>query len=323
MVAGYPPSRCVGSWLMTHGLLRALVERGHQADVVLTVAEGDPYQLDGVSVWPHSGKSDPFRFIEHADVLVAHAESAGRATALGEMWSVPVVRLAHNTSPLTESALRRRAVALTVFNSQHMAGAFGSRVGRSLVVRPLVHAAEYETTPGECVTLINLSRDKGAEVFYELAERFPDRTFLGVEGGYGAQVIDDLPNVEIIDHVPADRMRDEVYARTRILLMPSLHESWGRTGIEAMASGIPVIAHPTDGLRESLAEAGTFIDRDDVDGWERTLRRLLDGRSWRAASRRAKARAADLDPAEDLARWCAEIERLGAMRARTRALARH
>jgi hypothetical protein len=323
MVAAYPPDRCVGSWLMTHALLRVLVAGGHHADVVLTAASGDPYVLDGVNVWPHTGKSDPFRFLQDADVLVAHAESAGRAVTLGEMWSVPVVRLAHNTSPTTESAVRRRAVALTVFNSAHMAASFGAEAGRSIVVRPPVDPTEYATTPGDHVTLINVTHDKGAEVFYNLAERIPDAKFLGVEGGYGTQIVGELPNVELLPHLPADRMRDEVYARTRILLMPSAHESWGRTGVEAMCSGIPVVASRVSGLEESLGPAGIFVALDDIDGWEQAVRRLLDGRRWRAASRRAKERAAGLAPGPDLALWCTEIERLAAQRARTRALVRN
>lgn len=320
MVPAYPPSRGVGSWIMTHNLMRALVQRGHRADVVLSSATGEPYELDGVHVWPHVGKGDPFRFVDDCHVIVAHVESAARAAAIGDIRGVPVVRIAHNSSALTESALRKRPVSLTVFNSEHMAAAFGPYCGRHIVIRPPVDAAEYATTPGDLVTLINLSEDKGGEVFYSLAERFPDQGFLGVLGGYGAQVLprgdDDLPNVEILPHTPPAEMRDLVYARTMILVMPSAFESWGRTAVEAMASGIPVIAHPTDGLRESLGKAGTFVDRDDVDAWEKALRKLLDKRRWPAASRKAKARAAELDPTEDLDLWCAEVEALARRRMR-------
>jgi glycosyltransferase involved in cell wall biosynthesis len=100
--------------------------------------------------------------------------------------------------------------------------------------------------------------------------------------------------------------------------MPSAHESWGRVGVEAMTSGIPVIAAPTAGLKESLGDAGVFCDRDDLDAWEQALRRLLDGRRWKAASRKAKARAAELDPAADLDRWCHEVETLARRRLRVR-----
>jgi glycosyltransferase involved in cell wall biosynthesis len=103
-------------------------------------------------------------------------------------------------------------------------------------------------------------------------------------------------------------MRDEVYARTRILLMPSDYESWGRVGVEAVASGIPVIAHPTEGLTESLGPAGTFCDRDNVDVWQKAIEMLDDPAVYRAASRRAKARSKALDPGADLAAWCTAVE---------------
>lgn len=318
MVAAYPPGQNVGSWLMSHELLRVLVARGHEADVVLSAAEGEPYALDGVRVWPHQGKADPFRFLADADVILTHLGDAMRATTLGQMTGVPVVHVCHNTSSQTEASVRRGGASLLVFNSEQMAEHFADYRGRSIIVRPPVRREEYATTPGECVTLINLSEDKGAGMFYELAERLPDLQFLGVRGGYGPQVIRGLPNVEILEHTPADRMRDEVYARTRVLVMPSAHESWGRTGTEAMVSGIPVIASPTPGLRESLGDAGLFAPPGDPDAWEMELRRLLDKRRWNGASRRAKKRAAELDPTGDLEVWCAAVEDLARVPAKLR-----
>jgi len=318
MVAAYPPDQCVGSWMMTHNLLRALVARGHEADVVLSMADGKPYVLDGVRVWPHTGKADPFRFLGDADVIVTHMGDAGRATTLGQMCGVPVIQICHNTGSQSAASIRRGGASLMVFNSDQMAAHFGDHQGRSIIVHPPVDAAEYATVPGECITLINLSEDKGAGVFYRLAERFPDQRFLGVVGGYGKQIVRAGPNIEILDHVPGDRMRDEVYARTRILLMPSAQESWGRTGVEAACSGIPVVAHPVAGLRESLGGAGTFADRGDLDAWESAVRLLLDKRRWNGASRRAKKRAAELDPAADLERWCLAVQELGRIPAKLR-----
>ena len=93
--------------------------------------------------------------------------------------------------------------------------------------------------------------------------------------------------------------------------MPSSYESWGRAGVEALASGIPVIAHPTPGLCESLGEAGVFIDLRDVDGYEMAIRKLLSSRTeYALVSKRAKARSAELDPAGDLATWCDAVEAL-------------
>src|SRR6202008_4402278 len=107
---------------------------------------------------------------------------------------------------------------------------------RVVVVRPLVRSAEFATEPGDRVTLVNLRpmemspggavMGKGAELFWTLAERMPGVKFLGVRGAYGGQMVrDDLPNVEVLDPVPAHEMRDRVFARTRVLLMPSSYES--------------------------------------------------------------------------------------------------
>ena len=75
-------------------------------------------------------------------------------------------------------------------------------------------------------------------MFYALAERFPDQRFFAVEGSYGEQIIrTDLPNVEWLRHVPGHQMREQVYARTKVLLMPSVYESYGRTAVEAMVAG--------------------------------------------------------------------------------------
>jgi glycosyltransferase involved in cell wall biosynthesis len=174
------------------------------------------------------------------------------------------------------------------------------------------------------VTLVNISKDfpapdghvtgKGGELFRQLAERMPDTAFLGVTGGYGPQQdMSGLPNAEVLPHVPNAAMRDLVWARTRVLLVPSGYESWGRVASEALCSGIPVIAHPTVGLVENLSEAGIFVDRHDVDGWIAALRRLQDSAAYETARGLALARSAEQQRMRviDEQRWVASVEALG------------
>lgn len=316
------PAHCAGAETMLHGMLRALTARGHEVDVTLSRQDGDAYELDGIRLWP--GRH-PQSLIGGADVLVTHLESTPAASLLGRWNSVPVVQVLHNTLRITREWVAGGTPALVVCNSEWMRAAYAAALGdwmpRSLVVRPLIDPDEYRTTPGDRVTLVNLRRmeaspggavmGKGSEVFWELAERMPTVQFLGVRGGYGMQDVRNLLNVKVLDHVPHHRMRDEVYARTRVLLMPSSYESWGRVGTEAMASGIPVIAHPTPGLVESLGAAGIFADRGDVEAWVAVLTALTDPAAYATASARSLARAAELDPAADLDRWCKEVEALG------------
>ncbi|KDN83469.1 glycosyltransferase family 4 protein [Kitasatospora cheerisanensis] len=322
-VHGYPPDHNAGAEWMLHTMLRSLAERGHQVEVHLhRYGAGLPgrYDLDGVSVYPLQASEFP-RAGRAADVLVGHLEGVPALAAYGRTWGVPTVAVVHNThAPSFEAAA---GCDLAVYNARWTRAEADDYYGRfdltppaELVVRPPVLAADYTTTPGDRVALVNLYEDKGGSLFWDLARRMPDVQFLGVRGAYGEQVVPArVPdNAEVLPQTPGGQMRERVYARSRIVLMPSSYESWGRVGVEAMASGIPVIAHPTPGLAESLGAAGVFADRDDPEAWEAEIRRLLAPKAWAAASKKAKARSAELDPAPDLAAWCEAVEDLAARR---------
>ena len=326
-VHAYPPDHNAGAEWALHEMLRALVERGHEVTVRLSrpAVGREPYTVDGVKVIPHAVGADS-RFakaVPRADAVVSHLENVPPAASLARGYGVPLIVVCHNTFDLTWAPLQTGSCALAVVNSQWMrakaAAAFtdGRRPDRVLVVRPPVWPKEYRASRGDCITLVNCTLSKGAGVLAELAARMPDRKFLAVRGSYGEQQPPMLDNVLVLDHMPGRQMRDEVYARTRLLLMPSDYESWGRVGVEAMASGIPVLAHPTEGLKESLGDAGVFCDREDVDAWQAAIERLDNASAYRAASQRAAARSKALDPLKDLAAWCEAVE--GVARARTAA----
>jgi glycosyltransferase involved in cell wall biosynthesis len=317
----FPPVHNAGAEMMALSMLSALVERGHDVQVWLSVYNGKrlPYDVGGVEVIPAAARLDYATAVRKSDAVISHLENVPSAGSLARGWGRPYVVLCHNTFTATWRNMCAGSTALAVYNSEWMREAAHEWLAENpkvhqprgeIVVRPPVHAADYRTTPGDAITLINLYDPKGGGLFWRLAEAMPDRKFIGVLGAYGDQVVKDLPNVEVLEHVPGGEMAERVYSRTSVLLMPSVYESWGRTGVEAIASGIPVVAHPTPGLIESLGESGIFVDRDDMAGWVTTLRALEDPGQWQAASERALQRSAELDPAEDLARWCDAIEAL-------------
>ncbi|MFH9765200.1 glycosyltransferase family 4 protein [Streptomyces microflavus] len=323
MLHAYPPAHNAGAEWAAHSLLRELAARGHEVDVLLSqpAAANNAYVLDGVSVHPYRGKGDPGPWMRgdgRAHAIVTHLENTPRASILGELNRIPVVHLLHNTFEKSKTWLVKGTPALAVYNTDWMRADVTAwwRIHRGdrpmpwgISVHPPVAVADYEAAPGDSITLINLTEEKGARVFYALAERMPRRKFLGVVGGYGQQIVrDDLPNVEIIPHTPGDRMAKDVYARTKILLAPSSYESYGRVAVEAMCSGIPVIAHPTPGLLESLGESGTFCDRNEVGAWEAAVKRLSSPKEFSKASRAAMRRASELDPAAELNTWIAAME---------------
>ena len=320
-VHAMPPEHNAGAEHMLVSMLRPLVERGHNVSVWLSrygKAHAE-YEYRGIKVVPLESRLDFPTAVRRADVLLAHLETVPSTASLARGYGKPLVVVCHNTHRPTFRDMAAGGTSLAVYNSQWMAAEAevffaefpkATRPDRTLIVRPPVFAAEYATKPGKAITLVNCNPEKGGKVLKALAERMPDQQFLAVKGAYGEQILPTLPNVEIVDHVRGEDMREKVYARTKVLLMPSSYESWGRAGCEALASGIPVVAHPTPGLCESLGEAGIFVDREDVAGYEAVLRKLLQSAEYRLASKRAKARSVDLDPAADLAAWTSAVEGL-------------
>lgn len=319
----FPPEHNAGAEHMLVSMLRPLVDRGHDVSVWLSRygRAHQEYEYRGIKVIPLESRLDFPTAVRGADALVAHLETVPATASLARGYGKPLVVVCHNTHRPTFRDAAAGGTALAVYNSLWMereAELFFAeypksiRPSNSLIVRPPVFADEYATKPGKAITLINCNPEKGGKVFEALARRMPDQHFLAVRGAYGQQLIPELPNVEVIENVDGQSMREQVYARTRVLLMPSSYESWGRAGCEALASGIPVIAHPTPGLCESLGEAGIFVDRADIDGYEAVLRKLQTAAEYRLASKRAKARSAELDPTADLAAWCGAVEALPA-----------
>lgn len=292
----YPPSSLVGSWLTTHAFLADLAARGHDVQVVRRLApSGRPYELDGVLV--HSGAGQIARLAATADLVVTHVPGPDLAV------DVPVVRFAHGVQATPAGCA---GSALVVFTSTALREQVGWD-GPSIVLHPPIDPAVYATTPGDRVTLVNLSAPKGGRLFWRLARTLPDRRFLGVLGGYGAQERGRHNNVEVRRSTVDVRT---VYAATRVLLMPSAVETWGRVGVEAMCSGIPVIAHPSPGLVEALGPAAIWVDRADIHGWVAALDRLDDPNEWARWSAAALDRAARLDPRSTFDRFAAEVDRL-------------
>lgn len=302
----YMPTCRAGAQTTLRDLLRPL-KRQHDITIVVHDGRGltEQYEWEGIPVYPTVRQAEELGLIQSADLLITHVQATLPATRIAEEHDIPVVQLLHADEVGDREYLQHRC-DLVVFNSHSVRKSFADYSGRSIVVYPPVDPAEYRTKPGNAVTLVNLTEGKGSKIFYALAEEFPQVQFHGVLGGYGPQDCRDMPNVTVSENT--DDMR-QVYGRTKILLMPSRYESFGRCAIEAAASGIPTIASPTPGLRESLGWAGIFCDPDDFTAWKAALRQLLNDDIWEASSKRSAQRSAELAELRrsHLSEWCEAI----------------
>ena len=90
-----------------------------------------------------------------------------------------------------------------------------------------------------------------------------------------------------------DRDLPALYQGAAMLVFPSLYEGFGMPLLEAMASGLPVVASDTSSHREVLGEEAVFVSPHDPDSLARALKDLLlDQERRRALAASGTARAA-------------------------------
>ena len=183
------------------------------------------------------------------------------------------------------------------------------------VVYPIIQLADYrvKNAPAGAITFVNPTPKKGVETALALAALLPHRHFLFVESWRLEPSVKrelqnrlgSLPNVTLS---PWTCDMTEVYARTAILIVPSLwQEAFGRVALEAHASGIPVIARDIGGLSEVLQESGILVAPDaPPQVWADEIERLFADRSLyaaRSAAASANASRPVFDPQAQMERF--------------------
>lgn len=218
---------------------------------------GEPRTEDGVRVWPLRDWRHALRTARPELVITHHGDRKARRIT-SQAASIPHLLMVHGMSEARDLG----NPGLAWFPSEACRDHYADYRGQALVLSPPISPVRYRTTPGSMVTLNGSTVEKGADVLAQVAARMPEMRFLMVRAdGHTAGALP--PNVVVADRTDPRR----IYAQTQVLLMPSTTESYGRAGVEAMLSGIPVIAAPLPGIREALGDAATYIPREDVGRW--------------------------------------------------------
>src|ERR1044072_4216992 len=248
----YPPTHNCGAEYVAHNINKYLLKKGHEVRI-LNLRSKDTYHYEGVDVFgnvpANMSNLDVYRW---ADVVLTHLDFTKYTINVSSIVKKPVVHFVHNSFkyPEIKEAIKPQSV---VYNS-HWVKEELRYDHHNMVLYPPCPIDEYSLglhpKQGEYITLINLNENKGGWVFFRLAKEKPDRKFLGVIGSYDdgglqptiVKMLESLPNVKVVKH--SNNVK-EIYRQTRILLVPSRYESWGRVATEAMINGITVVAcHP-------------------------------------------------------------------------------
>lgn len=316
----YPPDHNCGSEYVAHHVNKFLVSKGHTARVILHQYKKNIYSYEGVEVFPATGHVDAYRW---ADVICTHLDFTQFTLIMAHEAKKPLVHFVHNDVEYSciAHAVRNQNI---VYNSNWIKDAIGYP-WPSYILHPPCDSNYYNVNENpeqnEYITLVSLNERKGGWLFKEIAEAMPDRKFLGVVGSYDnpgrlrlsqGDIINAMPeNVTIVPNSP-DIL--SVYRKTRILLMPSDYESWGRTATEAMCSGIPVICTPTPGLKENCGNAATYVgkelkvsepgaacvDTGSVKEWVKAIKKHDEQSYYKNKTLFCRQRAAELNPQREL-----------------------
>lgn len=328
----YPPWRgCLaGGEMALHGILRPLQDRGHTIRVAThSHPGGGPVDFDGIPV--HS-EADIAGLLDGADVIVSHLLWTKHAVQASARGQIPLIYLFHNDFTIEHWRLATYNVTGVVYNTDWIRSSITSKHPLwcdvpAVVVRPPIDLDRYHVDPHEydlgCereyVTLVNPNQGKGGPLFYRMAEARPQMRFLAVEGAYGQQIRPRRGRHRNVDWQPQTTdMTGDVYARTRVLVVPSEYESFGRVAAEAAACGCLVVASDTPGLREAVGSGGLYAPAGKLDRWLAWLDAMTDREVYLSAQDAqadhvqalAAAGVGELDALEDLLRRAAGAERL-------------
>jgi alpha-1,3-rhamnosyl/mannosyltransferase len=122
------------------------------------------------------------------------------------------------------------------------------------------------------LTVATLEPRKNLRVLVD-AHRLADApTLLAVVGGagWGEQPSLDLPGIRLLGRQSNEELA-RLYRGAAVVAYPSLFEGFGIPIIEAMASGVPVVASSHASMNEAAGDAALRADPDDPAAWARAL----------------------------------------------------
>lgn len=299
----YPPKHLCGAETMIHGIAKDLMAKGHSVRVLLHQANQykitNNYCYDGVDVFPPN-QNVIENLMRWCDAVFTHLDYTRWTIHAAKIYKKPVFHLIHNSHPYPEIIDAEKPQHI-IYNSFWLKDLLNYKFSNFILPPPVDYRhfdLGIDHAKAEYITLINLNKNKGGEIFEQIARAMPNKKFMGVIGSYDEQIIPNLPNVRIVEKSTNIK---EYYKQTRILLMPSEYESWGMTATEAMSSGIPVICTDTPGLTENCGKAAIYVkNRNDIKTWIKAINELDEEKRYSEASRKAKARAREHDPRKKL-----------------------
>ncbi len=310
----------------------------HEVDVGrYPLFEYPPYDL-ALAVRMHEVVQKEGLDLLHVHYAIPHAtsawiaremlrESGGDIRVLTTLHGTDITIVGQDPSfkAITEFSIDRsdRVSAVSEYLKRETLSAFGCAGERIQVITNFVDPAVYDRARYR--PLLREQVANGRRVLMHVSNFRPVKRVRDVVDVF-ARVRETVPSVLVMVGDGPDRvdaaaearrlgLEDEVHflgkidmvapllASADLFLLPSQSESFGLSALEALASGVPVVASRAGGLVEVIrdGETGVLCEIGDVDGMARQAVAILgDQDRWRAMSAAAAADARERFGRDDL-----------------------
>ncbi len=240
-------------------------------------------------------------------VFTVHGVMQALVGKLGELpWSLNVL-LARYERLVAERA--RFMIAI----SEYVARQFPQFAGRVYRIPNAVAPTFFEATPTDRYDVVFIGRlvpAKGAAHFVETVDRLVARhpqlraaiVGSGGDSGFQQSLRETVRRKALDEHVTFLGRREQrevasLMAGAKVLILPSVEESFSMVCAEAQAAGTPVVASRVGGLPEVVAdgETGLLVAPGDLGALVRAVQQLLENDGLRNRMvERARKRAREL-----------------------------
>lgn len=273
----YPPVVLAGAEFAAHRLNKWLLTQGHTITVYIYSRETYPAEFEGVVIKPLTLTDCYTKTVEPGTIIASQLWATRQARPIFDRnpdakyiefvhyvdntvispypWTTKQFQMVFNSNDTMERAL---AIGSWLRNEQ-----VKTHIIPPFLEPPPAAAAVHRTDPTAYpwITLVNFSKDKGADILNRLAEHDNTRKYVGIKGSHGTQ---ETPHTHVQLLEPRLDM-EPVWEKTRILVVLSTYETWSMVASEALARGIPVLcANHIPALKENCGDAATYVDRTNT-----------------------------------------------------------
>jgi glycosyltransferase involved in cell wall biosynthesis len=287
MSDSFLPITFAGSELSGYETIKYLRKRGHDISIYVKTHKVESY--DSFPIYKYDPLSETCKnAIINSDIILYQMGSGYENMEIVKLRDKNTFIFIHMINSYPWLLQQKVKFPVIIVYNSHMTQDTLPTFYSNMRMIPYVDMSQFKllrsvTVQNNVVCLINCNKNKGGDILVEIANKMTNVQFIGVKGGYSDQIyIKDTPNLTYIENQKDIKV---VLRQIGILIMPSKNETWGRTAVEAMASGIPVIHSEAGGLVECVGGAGILCYRDDLDSWCEAISHLTGDPAYRESLR--------------------------------------